>query len=129
MSRHVSLRIALLDKQLVESARLPIGRIDDLEIELDGAVPRIGAILTGAEALGDRLGGTVGNWMSRTAARLRSRDHPPGPIRIEPEIVDRLEPMVQLGVPLSELHHVATLEKWLAREVVEPAPGAGDASH
>jgi hypothetical protein len=52
--RQISARIALLDKQLVDSDRLPIGRVDDLELSLPagGGPPEVEALLTGAEALG-----------------------------------------------------------------------------
>jgi len=40
VSEHVSLRLALLDKQIVDRERLPIGRVDDLELVLPAAVRR-----------------------------------------------------------------------------------------
>ncbi len=130
MSDHVSLRIALLDKQIVDADRLPIGRVDDLEIELPGPGerPRIVALLTGAQALGERLDGGLGHWLAQAAHRLRGPDMPPGPARLGPALVDSLEPFIRLGVPLRELRDVARLERWLAKHLVEPIPGASDAS-
>ncbi|MDQ3934842.1 MAG: hypothetical protein M3340_09470 [Actinomycetota bacterium] len=129
MSEHVSLRMALLDKQLVDREERPFGRVDDLELTVppDGAPPRVTAILTGAEALGPLLGGRVGRWMAGAAARLRPRSHPEGPTRVEIEHVDELEPLVRLEVPLRDLEHVAGLERWLAHNLIERLPGAGDA--
>lgn len=128
-SGHVSLRIALLDKQLVDSDDLPFGRVDDVEIALSGAGkrPLVSALLTGAEPLGQRLGGTLGGWMAATAARFRPPSMADGPVRIQPALVRDLEPIVVLRVPLRDLSDVAGLERWLARHVVEPLPGAGDA--
>jgi hypothetical protein len=127
LSKHVSLRIALLDKQIVDADQRPFGRVDDLELELLQGRPRVVALLTGAEALGERLGGRVGGWMAGSAALLRPRSAPVGPPRIDPTMVRALEPMVALNVPLRELRGVAGLERWLAHHVVEPVPGAGDA--
>lgn len=129
MSEHLSLRMSLLDKQIVDSGRLPIGRVDDIELELPegGGGPHIVALLTGAQALGERLDGTGGRWLARVAARLRGSDAGHGPARIDASVIEEIEPFVRLGVPLSELRHVAPLERWLARHLVEPIPGAGDA--
>ncbi len=130
MSKHVSVRMSLLDKQIVDSDRLPIGRVDDVELSAsgEGEAPSVGMILVGAEALGERLGGTVGRWMAGTSARLRARSGSKGPAGIDPDLVAELEPFVRLSVPFEDLPEVGGLERWLARHVVEPMPGAGDAS-
>ena len=130
MSEHVSVRIGLLDKQIVDCERLPIGRVDDLELSApaDGDAPRVEAILTGAQALGERLAGTIGRWMAGVAARLRPHSSPEGPTRIDPALVTELEPFVQLSVRLDQLPEVAALERWLGRHAVATLPGAGDAS-
>ena len=129
MSEHVSLRLALLDKQIVDRERLPIGRVDDLELRPgpDGA-PEVAAILTGAQALGERLGGFVGGAMAGVASRLRPRTAKDGPAEIDPALVVELEPFVRLRVRFDDLPEVAMLERWLARNVIGPLPGAGDAS-
>lgn len=129
MSEHLSLRIALLDQQMLDAEDRPIGRVDDLELAVghDGGVPTVEAILTGAEALGDRLGGAVGRGMAAVAARLRPRGDDAGPARIPARLIAGVEPMVTLVVPLRDLPHVARLERWLAHHLVERLPGAGDA--
>ncbi|MBD0338982.1 MAG: hypothetical protein ICV67_06835 [Thermoleophilia bacterium] len=127
MSRHVSVRHGLLDKQIVDRDRLPVGRVDDLELAVeDGAVVGVEAILTGAQALGERLGGMLGRWLAGSAARLRPGGGE-GPTRIDPALVVELEPFVSLSARLEELPDVAGLERWLARNVVGRLPGAGDA--
>ena len=131
MSGHLSIRLGLLDKQVVDSRRLEFGRVDDLELAFakdDDDALEVAAILTGAQALGERLGGTLGGWMAGTATRLRSRSAPEGPTRIDPAFVVELEPAVRLSVPLDQLPEVAGLERWLARKVIGRLPGAGDAS-
>lgn len=129
MSTWLSLRFDLLDDQLVDAERRPIGRVDDLELRLppDGGAPEVEAVLTGAEALGQRLGGVVGTWMAALSARLRPCCAPAGPARVDAALVAEVQPLVQLSVPLRDLPHVAGLERWLAHQVVEPMPGAGDA--
>ena len=129
MSAHFSVRMTLLDAQLVDCDRLPIGRIDDLELTpgADGAGPEIESILTGSQALGERIGGLVGRWMSSTSARLRS-DSEPGPATIPASLIVESKPLVQLGVAFDDLPSVAGLERWLATHFVERLPGTGDAS-
>jgi hypothetical protein len=64
MNEYVSARIALLDNQLVDAGRRPIGRVDDLELALENGTLRVDSILIGAQALGERLGGTIGGgWL------------------------------------------------------------------
>lgn len=130
MTDHVSVRMGLLDKQIVDCNRLAIGRVDDLELAVSAAdgAPKVDAILTGAQALGERLGGALGGSMAAAAVRLRSRSAPPGPTRVDPALVAELEPFVRLTVRFDDLPHVAGLERWLATTIVEPLPGAGDAS-
>ena len=129
MSDHVSVRISLLDKQIVDCERLAIGRVDDLELSLpaEDEPPRVQAILTGAEALGERLGGTVGRWMAGTARLLRPRSAHEGPTAIDPALVTELEPFIRLSVRFDDLPGLAGLERWLARHAVGPLPGATDA--
>jgi hypothetical protein len=125
----LSARFSLLDAQVVDADDLPIGRVDDVELAVppDGGPPRVEALLTGAEALGPRVGGTLGRLMTAVAARLRLREEPDGPTKIDPSLVSEVEPLVKLAIPLSDLPDVAGLERWLARHFVARLPGAGDA--
>ncbi|MDP9401642.1 MAG: hypothetical protein M3P39_12020 [Actinomycetota bacterium] len=129
MKRHVSLRIALLDNQIVDADRLPVGRVDDIEISVParGERPELAALLTGAQALGERLGGGFGGALAATAARLRRPDLGGEPARIEVRHIAELTPLIELAVSLRDLPHVATLERWLADHVIGPLPGTGDA--
>jgi hypothetical protein len=129
MTHSTSLRFSLLDHQVVDADDLPVGRVDDLELELPAgaAAPVVTAVLTGAQALGERLRGVTGTVLSGSAARLRPPSES-GPARIPMDLVRTEDPQVRLTVSLSELPHIAGLERWLARHVVAPVPGAGDAS-
>lgn len=120
MSR--SARISLLDVQIVDADELPIGRVDDLELEVEDGAPRVTAILIGSEALGDRIGGGAGRAMAGVSARLRANSRG-GPPRLPVEMIDRLEPLVRIRRRLEELGGVAGLEHWLAHHFVERLPG------
>jgi hypothetical protein len=128
MSREISLRIALLDNQVVDCNRLPIGRIDDLEIEVGDGPPRVTKIVTGSEALGGRIGGIIGRWMAAASARLRSPAQEEGAPRIEIDAVEEIEPLIELKVGKDDLPEVAGLERWLATHFVGRLPRSGDAS-
>jgi hypothetical protein len=128
MSREISARIALLDNPIVDCHRLPIGRVDDLEIEIGAGAPRVTALLTGAEALGGRIDGALGKAMAGVASRMRAGGEKAGPPRIEVARIREIEPLIELDVELDELPHVAGLEHWLATYFVERLPGSGDAS-
>lgn len=124
MSR--SARIALLDVQVVDRDNLPIGRIDDLELELEDGPPRVSAVLIGSEALGDRIGGLLGTALSGVSSRLRDPGLGNGPPRLPVEWIEELEPLVRIERRLVELKGVAGLEHWLAEHFVERLPGSGD---
>lgn len=126
MSRPISVRLDLLDKQILDRDGLPFGRVDDLEISIADAVPRVAALMVGAQALGERLGGVTGRWMAGVSARLRESS--PGPGEIDVRLIEKLEPNVELSVRLADLPELAGLERWLAAKLVERLPGAGRAS-
>ncbi len=129
MSSDLSARISLLDNQLIDADEVPVGRVDDLELSVrDGGPPRVQGVLTGSQALGERLGGGIGRLMAAVSARLRSADAAEGPTRLEPGLIAELEPLVKLRAPLRELDQVAGLERWLTENVIEKLPGAGDAN-
>jgi hypothetical protein len=128
LSRSISLRIALLDNQVVDCNRLPIGRVDDLEIEVEDGRPRVTAIVTGSEALGGRIGGFLGRWMAGASARLRSPAEEEGQPRIDLAAVEEIEPLIELKVQKDDLPQVAGLERWLAANLIGRLPRSGDAS-
>lgn len=128
MSREVGARIALLDNQILDDDEVPIGRVDDLDLSVPArGAPRVVAILTGSQALGERIGGAVGKALASVSTRLRSPSRPEGPARIDVNLIEQLEPQLKLRAPLRELPEVAGLERWLAVNVVERLPGGGDA--
>ena len=131
MSRDLSLRHDLLDQQIVDCDRIPLGRVTDVELEIaePRQAARISGILTGSEALGQRLGGTLGRWIERSSARSRKPSDEPGPTRIEIGDIDALAPEIRLHAHLSDLKHIAGLERWLGDNFIGRIPGAGDPRH
>jgi hypothetical protein len=129
MSEELSARIALLDNQIVDSDEIPIGRVDDLEITppARGGRPRVAALLTGSEALGKRLNGGIGRMISAISGQFRSPSPEPGPTRVDPSLIDELEPQLKLKRPLRDLDGVADLERWLSENVIQRLPGGGHA--
>jgi hypothetical protein len=125
----ISVRMTLLDAQIVDCDRLPIGRVDDLELHFpaDGRPPEIARVLTGSQALGERIGGRIGRLMASTAERLRPPDSQRGPSSLDVGLIRETKPMVRLGVQADELDQIAGLEHWLAERFVERLPGTGDA--
>jgi predicted short-subunit dehydrogenase-like oxidoreductase (DUF2520 family) len=124
-----SLRFTLLDQQIVDAENRPVGRVDDvlLQVPDDGGPPALTHLLTGAQALGDRLGGVTGRVLARVAARLRPPGSPVGPTGVPIEMVGDHQDLVHLTVPIRDLPEVAGLERWLADQLVSHVPGAGDA--
>lgn len=133
--REVSVRLELLDAQIIDADDLPIGRVDDLEIDLGtrsddasgrlaraAAEPRLVALLVGQRHLGPRVGGITGELMARTGRRL---SHDPAGGRVEPEDVASWSGMLKLRRRLADLD-LAPLEKWLSARVVRLIPGGDD---
>lgn len=128
MTAHHSLRFTLLDQQVVDAENRPVGRVDDVVIELGepGQQPVVTDLLIGAQAFGERLGGVTGRVMARVAHRLRD-DPSDGPAAVPVDLVGDHADLVHLLRPLRDLPGLAGLERWLAARLVEPVPGAGDA--
>jgi sporulation protein YlmC with PRC-barrel domain len=117
----------LLDRQILDRAGEPVGKVDDVELDTgpDG-VPYVSALLVGQQALGERIGGRLGAWIAGTARRL---SHDPGraPLRIPYELVATVNSAVNLSVHRSVLPE-APLERWLREHLIGRIPGSSDAS-
>lgn len=123
-ARTFSARIALLDAQIVDSDDLPVGRVDDVELEPNADGLKVVALLTGSQALGERLGGATGRVLAGISAQLRDD---PGPTKLDPSLVREIEPFVKLERPLADLDGLAPFERWLGKNLIGQLPGAGDA--
>lgn len=127
-SERMSLRLDLLDRQIVDTDRTPIGRVDDLELEPSGpgGRPQVATLLCGQVFLGDRLGGRLGSVLSRTARRLSDPGSGrPAGFRAGPAEVEEWGSLIKLRARLEELPRAAALEHWLSDNVVRRLPGSG----
>jgi sporulation protein YlmC with PRC-barrel domain len=115
----------LLDRQIVDLNGVPVGKVDDVEIESTPDGYRVVALHVGMSALGRRMGGQLGrllNWLAR-------RGHPegdPSPLRIPYEHVAEVGSHITLPLRV-EILDEAPLEKWLRDRVIGRIPGADDA--
>ena len=125
--REASLRIEILDQQVVDREGLPFGRVDDVELDLSLAPemePRVTRLLCSQEVLGERLGGLTGALLARSARRLRAESR--AGFAFRPVDVAAWVPVVRLRSRLADLD-AAPLERWLGDRVVRHLPGASDA--
>ncbi len=115
----------LLDRQILDRDGQAVGKVDDVEFRVgaDG-LPYLDALLVGPRALGDRLGGWLGRWVTGVAARL-DRDRP-GPVRIPYDQVDHVNSAVWLKIR-RELLPEPQLETWLREHLIDRIPGNHDA--
>lgn len=117
----------LLDRQILDRDGEPVGKVDDVELALDkDGTPYVAALLTGQQALGDRIGGGLGRWIADIARRL-APDRDRGPIRIPYDLVAELTSAVNLSVR-REMLPDPPLETWLRDHLIARIPGATDAT-
>lgn len=116
----------LLDRQILDRDGEPVGKVDDVELVLDGdGVPYVAALLVGQQALGDRIGGALGRWLAGSARRLAPAQRP-GPIRIPYDLVADVGSSVNLSVS-RDLLPDPPLETWLRDHLITRIPGADHA--
>ena len=100
-----------------------------LELPSDGGPREVVAVLTGAQALGERLGGLTGRLMASVAASLRTMKQRTDPTAIPARLIGDSSDLVKLTVPVQNLPQTMGWERCLAHHVVEGLPGAGDARY
>jgi sporulation protein YlmC with PRC-barrel domain len=111
----------LLDRQIVDSDGLPVGKVDDVELGRaeDGGL-YVAALLTGEQVLGRRIGGALGRWMTAAGGR------PVNGRRIAYDWVASVSSAVVLSVK-RDLLPEPELETWLNDHLIGRIPGADDA--
>src|ERR1700712_4691865 len=88
----------LLDRQIATVEGRSVGKVDDLELDLDHpGAPTVTALLTGQIALGARFRGRLSVWVTSVAQRLRSTGDL-GPRRIDFRLVGSVGATVTLTV-------------------------------
>ncbi|MEU5943666.1 hypothetical protein ABZ807_31955 [Micromonospora sp. NPDC047548] len=117
----------LLDRQIVDSDGLLVGKVDDVEFGVDAdGIPYVAFLLTGQVALAQRIGGWIGRLMVAVADRLTD-DPPMRPHRIPFTQVARIDSAVRLRTRADELPWPPA-EAWLRRHLIDRIPGAHRAS-
>ena len=113
----------LLDRQIATVEGRSVGKVDDLEIDVESpGGPYVSALLTGQIALGARFRGRFAVWITAVAQRLRdSGDLTPR--RIDLTLVSSVAATVTLRVPHGDLAP-ADLEGWLTEHFISRIPGA-----
>lgn len=121
--RILDLHLHLLDRQVMDADGRFVCKVDDLELEIDEVGrPYVSAILVGPRALGPRLGGRLGHWVSAIARRL-SEGQSQQPPRIDFGLVSDIGSAVTLARRHDELA-VTPLERWVDEHVIAPIPGS-----
>ena len=121
--RTLDLHLHLLDRQVVDPDGRLVCKVDDLELDVDETGrPFVTAILVGPRALGPRLGGRLGRWVTAIARRLSDgqSEHPP---RIDFAQVSDIGSAITVARQLDELN-VTPLERWVEAHVIGRIPGS-----
>ena len=125
--RTLDLHLQLLDRQVIDPDGRLVCKVDDLELDVDETGrPFVTAILVGPRALGPRLGGRLGRWVSAIGRRLSDGqgEHPP---RIDFALVSDIGSAITIVRRCDELG-VTSLEHWVDAHVIARIPGSGHAS-
>jgi hypothetical protein len=116
----------LLDRELIDSAGMPAGRVDDLELTdpQPGERPVLTALLSGPTAFGPRLGGRLGTWWQAVGRRLRPvADSYPNRVSVDLiDHADRIE--ITLLTPRTSLDSYR-FRRWVETKVIGRIPGNG----
>jgi sporulation protein YlmC with PRC-barrel domain len=123
--RVLDLHLQFLDRQVVDPDGEPVCKVDDLELEVDDTGhPYVTAILIGPRALGPRLGGRLGRWVTAVAARLSEKEAETSETqRLDFGLVTEIDSAVTISRPVAELA-VRPLEKWVDDHVISRIPGS-----
>jgi sporulation protein YlmC with PRC-barrel domain len=121
--RVLDLHLHLLDRQVIDVDGRLVCKIDDLELEVDDTGRYyVTAILVGPRALGPRLGGRLGRWVTAIAQRL-SDGQSEEPLRIDFAQVSDIGSAITLARRVDELH-VRPLEVWVDAHIIGRIPGS-----
>jgi sporulation protein YlmC with PRC-barrel domain len=112
----------LLDRQIVDVDGCMAGKVDDVELEpsADGETFHVVAILSGAGALGPRLGGRLGRFVAAVHGRLADERIP---ARVPFGVVSDLGNHVTVTLSRDQLESNRT-EAWTRTHIVDHVPGA-----
>jgi sporulation protein YlmC with PRC-barrel domain len=125
--KRFDLRLRLLDHQVVDPDGGMVCKVDDVEFGLgpDGAW-HVAALLSGPQALGPRLPGRLGRWVTAIGRRLSVYPEAQ-PRRIPWHRVREVDSSVVVNGRRDELD-MAGLEDWVRVHLIDPLPGSHHAS-
>jgi sporulation protein YlmC with PRC-barrel domain len=117
------LRLRLLDHQIVDPDGGMVCKVDDVEFDLGPhGTWHVVALLSGAQALGPRLPGRLGRWVTSIGRRLSV--YPDAkPRRIPWQRVREVGSSVVVDGRRDELD-TAGLEDWVREHLIDPLPGS-----
>src|SRR5215213_1694384 len=103
--RVLDLHLQFLDRQVVDLDGEPVCKVDDLELDFDDTGrPYVTAILIGPRALGPRLGGRLGRWVTAIAARLAEKESETSATqRLDFGLVTEIGSAITISRPVAEL--------------------------
>lgn len=122
MTEYLDAGLQLLDRQVVDSEGISLGKVDDL-LFTEGdehEPPVLAAVLIGQRAFAARLGGRTGWWWMRLAERLSGRQ---GPIEIPVAAIDEIGTVVRLASPADAFPSLTAVERWLRHRLIARIPG------
>jgi sporulation protein YlmC with PRC-barrel domain len=126
-ARTLDLQLHLLDRQVIDPDGRFVCKVDDLELAFDGVGrPYVKAILVGPRALGPRLGGRLGRWVTAIARRLADGQDEQ-PLRIDFGLVTEIASAITVARKHDELN-VAPLERWVDSHIIARIPESGHES-
>ena len=114
---------ALLDRQILDTQKEPVAKVDDLEIAYDNlGRPYVLAILCGPGATGPRLRDRLGRMIVAVWRRAHAAVDP-DPARIPMHVVARVDSAVHLSVE-ADATAVRALHDWALEHIIRRIPGA-----
>ncbi|MEU1572391.1 hypothetical protein ABZ519_14745 [Streptomyces collinus] len=122
MTEHMDAGLQLLDRHVVDSKGVSLGKIDDL-LFTDGddeGAPVLAAVLIGQQAFAARVGGRAGRWWTSLAQQLSGRQ---GPTEIPLAAIDDIGTVVRLASPAQAFPSLTAPERWLRHHLVSRLPG------
>ncbi|MCW2648504.1 MAG: hypothetical protein QOF87_2189 [Pseudonocardiales bacterium] len=125
--RTLDLHLHLLDRQVIDRDGRYVCKVDDVELEVDETGrPFVTAILVGPRALGPRLGGRLGRWVSAIGRRIADGQSPEPP-RIDFALVSDIGSAITIVRSRADVD-VGSLEGWVDAHIISRIPGSGHAS-
>jgi sporulation protein YlmC with PRC-barrel domain len=124
--REIWVVLELLDRQLVDRDGRLVGKVDDVEFEIDdepGALPHVTALCSGLGALANNIGGDTGAALAALERRLAERrDRQPS--RVDIGTVTEIGSSIEVDAEREELD-TNRGERWVRDVIIDKIPGAG----